>query len=92
VEAVASRALTMRDLLTRARERFGPEAARLKTREELMAALGLGSPSTAPGERAVGQATAPPEVALTTPLPPGPAVRELAPPLVVCDFFVPRRG
>ncbi|MCU0696475.1 MAG: hypothetical protein MUC96_08095 [Myxococcaceae bacterium] len=31
----------MRELLTRARERFGSDAARYKTREELLAALGL---------------------------------------------------
>ncbi|MDX2013769.1 MAG: hypothetical protein SFW67_26475 [Myxococcaceae bacterium] len=38
----------MRELLTRARERFGSEAARYKTREELLVALGLaaGSPVT----------------------------------------------
>lgn len=35
------RAYTMRELLTKARERFGPDAARLKTREELVAALEL---------------------------------------------------
>lgn len=31
----------MRELLTKARERFGPDAARYKTRQELLAALGL---------------------------------------------------
>ncbi len=31
--------LTLRELLTKARERLGPSAAGLKTREELLAAL-----------------------------------------------------
>jgi len=32
----------MRELLTQARERFGADAARYKTRQELLDALGLG--------------------------------------------------
>ncbi len=31
----------MRELLTKARERFGPDAARYKTRQDLLGALGL---------------------------------------------------
>jgi hypothetical protein len=31
----------MRELLTKARERFGPAASRYKTRQELLEALGL---------------------------------------------------
>lgn len=47
--AVTGRAYTMRELLTKARERFGAEAARLKTRDELLAALGLqGEPAIEP--------------------------------------------
>ena len=36
------RTYTMRELLTQARERFGADAARYKTRQELLDALGLG--------------------------------------------------
>lgn len=39
--SVTGRTYTMRELLTAARERFGAEASRYKTRDELMAALGL---------------------------------------------------
>ncbi len=39
----SSKALTYRELLTLARERLGPAAAALKTREELQEALGLQS-------------------------------------------------
>lgn len=37
------RTYTMRELLTQARERFGADAARYKTRQELLDALGLGA-------------------------------------------------
>lgn len=39
------RTYTMRELLTQARERFGADAARYKTRQELLDALGLGATS-----------------------------------------------
>lgn len=48
---MSGRTYTMRELLTAARERFGAEASRYKTRHELMAALGLDRPpesTTAP--------------------------------------------
>lgn len=38
----------MRELLTKARERFGPDAARYKTRQELLVALGLAPPVDEP--------------------------------------------
>lgn len=38
----------MRELLTKARERFGPDAARYKTRQELLVALGLAPAEPAP--------------------------------------------
>lgn len=45
----------MRELLTKARERFGPDAARYKTRQELLVALGLVPPDepTAPASAPV---------------------------------------
>jgi hypothetical protein len=102
VEPVTDRALTMRELLTRARERFGPEAARYKTREELKAALGLGplapspeggAPTSAAAEPgSTREAPRPPVDGAREPGPPGPAPREPVPPLVVRDFFMPRRG
>lgn len=44
---VTGRTYTMRELLTAARERFGAEASRYKTREELMVALGYTTPPEA---------------------------------------------
>lgn len=41
--AMPGRTYTMRELLTQARERFGADAARYKTRQELLDALGLGA-------------------------------------------------
>lgn len=70
---VAGPAWTMRELLTKARERFGPDAARYKTRQELLEALGLVAAT-------IPEATAPVEAA--------PAVK-VAEPLVVRDFFLP---
>ncbi len=68
------RTYTMRELLTQARERFGADAARFKTRQELLEALGFGAaPSVSP------------QVA-----PSAPAVTPSAPSLVVKDFFLPR--
>ncbi len=50
---VTGRAYTMRELLTKARERFGADAGRLKTREELLTALGLeGGPTDEPAPEA----------------------------------------
>jgi hypothetical protein len=46
------RAHTMRELLTQARERFGADAARYKTRQELLEALGLGATPTVPPQGA----------------------------------------
>lgn len=43
---MTERGYTMRELLTKARERFGPDAVRYKTRQELLEALGLASPPT----------------------------------------------
>lgn len=63
----------MRELLTKARERFGPDAARYKTRQELLVALGLMPPIDEPTEPA--PAPAPAENPQT--------------PLVVRDFFLP---
>lgn len=63
----------MRELLTKARERFGPDAARYKTRQELLEALGLVAAS-------VSEPPAPPVAA--------PSVKAAAP-LVVRDFFLP---
>lgn len=67
----------MRELLTAARERFGPDAARYKTRQELLVALGLAD--DAPPEAPVGGGDAPAQPA-----------RE-APALVTKDFFLPPR-
>lgn len=39
---------TMRELLTLARQRFGAEAVRYKTRQELLEALGLAPPAAPP--------------------------------------------
>jgi hypothetical protein len=52
---VTERAYTMRELLTKARERFGPAASRYKTRQELLEALELvsvGAPAASPPEPA----------------------------------------
>ncbi|MBL8922359.1 MAG: hypothetical protein JNJ54_26140 [Myxococcaceae bacterium] len=71
----------MRELLTAARERFGPDAARYKTRQELLLALGLadgGEPGDAP---VLPPATAPQAA------PEAPGQVEL----VVKDFFLPPR-
>lgn len=81
--------LTVRELLTRARERFGAAASPLKTREELVAALRAGSiAAPAPVEP-------PPQPSLP---PPAPAPAPRAPParapgvapgaaVVTRDFF-----
>ena len=66
----------MRELLTMARERLGPAAQGLKTREELRAALGLDAPTTA---------TIAPE-----PQPPSVRAQVDEAPLVTRDFFVKR--
>jgi len=60
---MTGRAYTMRELLTRARERFGAEAGRYKTRQELLVALGL-------GEAAPPSATKPPPGPRPPPAPP----------------------
>lgn len=65
----------MRELLTAARERFGADAARYKTRQELLEALGLVT-----GEGAAGEPG--------SEAPPASAPEALAQPLVVRDFFV----
>jgi hypothetical protein len=71
---------SLRELITLARERFGPDAARLKTREELEAALLAG-----PAALAVPAEVAPPPA----PLPAPSAPRPLAPAVVVVrDFFL----
>lgn len=49
----------MRELLTKARERFGPDAARYKTRQELLVALGLMPPIGEPTEPAPAPAEKP---------------------------------
>jgi hypothetical protein len=69
------RTYTMRELLTLARERFGADAARYKTRQELLDALGLGAPPAVPS----GPPPAPSAAV-------APSKREL----VVKDFFLPR--
>ncbi len=54
------RTYTMRELLTQARERFGADAARYKTRQELLDALGLGaSPVELPSATPSGPAPQP---------------------------------
>ncbi len=50
VSVAAAKTLTYRELLTLARERLGPGATALKTREELLSALGLES-AELPGEK-----------------------------------------
>jgi hypothetical protein len=67
---VTERGFTMRELLTKARERYGAEAVRYKTRQELLEALELVSPAGA-AEPVSAQANDPPLVVRNFFLPPG---------------------
>lgn len=77
---VTGRSWTMRELLTAARERFGPDAARYKTRQELLDALGL-----------VEGADGVIEAAGAAPAAPATSERGAGPSLVTKDFFLPPR-
>lgn len=77
VEDLAKR--TLKELLTLARERFGSDAARLKTRDELIDAL-----SRVP---AASVASAETPVALPTPAPAPVAPEKPSEEWVVRDFF-----